>query len=184
MVGQRDDGAICRGSPFPSSPAQRAHPRADHPGGGPSPLPFAFLLPVSAGVGPRRRRAAALAAAVLLASLGVHLAYTTLNLGEGSDLVDAIVNRWGQQVVMAAAVALCGLRVRRDDPDRRTWLALTVALGLWGLGNTYWNAVLYTVETRRSLARRRGLAPLLPVRRPLPRIRARAHRPSGVRAEH
>jgi len=108
--------------------------------------PFACLLPVAAELGPRRRRAAALALAALLGSLAVHLAYTALDVGAGNELVDTIVNRWGQQVVMAAAIALCALRVRRDDPDRGAWLALTIALGLWGLGNTYWNAVLYTVE--------------------------------------
>ena len=108
--------------------------------------PFARLLPVAGELGDRRRRAAAAAAAVLLLSLAVHLAYTTLGIGAGSALVDTIVNRCGQQVVMGAAVVLCALRVRRGDPDRRTWLALTAALALWTLGNTYWNAVLYTVE--------------------------------------
>ena len=108
--------------------------------------PFARLLPFAEEVGPRRRRAAAAATAVLLLSLAVHLAYTGLGLGAGSQLVDTIVDRWGRQVVMGAAVALCALRVRREDPDRATWLALTVALGCWTLGNTYWNAVLYTVE--------------------------------------
>jgi diguanylate cyclase len=109
--------------------------------------PFARLLPFAGGVGVRRRRAAAAATGVLLLSLAVHLAYTALGLGAGSALVDTVVNRWGQQVVMGAAVALCALRVRREDPDRATWLALTVALGCWTLGNTYWNVVLYTVES-------------------------------------
>jgi MFS family permease len=112
--------------------------------------PFARLLPFAEEVGPRRRRAAAAATAVLLLSLAVHLAYTGLGLGVGSQLVDTIVNRWGRQVVMGAAVALCALRVRREDPDRATWLALTVALGCWTLGNTYWNVVLYTVESPAS----------------------------------
>jgi diguanylate cyclase len=108
--------------------------------------PFARLLPVARSVGDRRRRAAAAATAVLLLSLAVHLAYTALGVGAGSALVDTIVNRWGQQVVMGAAVALCALRVRRGDPDRAAWLALAVGLGLWALGNTYWNAFLYSLE--------------------------------------
>ena len=108
--------------------------------------PLACLLPYSEQVSPRRRRAAAAAAGVLLLSLAVHLTYTALGVGAGSETVDTVVNRWGQQLVMGAAVALCALRVRREDPDRGTWLALTVALGCWTLGNTYWNAVLYTVE--------------------------------------
>ena len=66
--------------------------------------PFARLLPVAGEIGGRRRRAAAAATAVLLLSLAVHLAYTVLDVGAGSALVDTIVNRWGQQVVMGAAV--------------------------------------------------------------------------------
>ena len=108
--------------------------------------PFARLLPHAEELGDRRRRAAALAAGVLLLTLAAHLAYTALGIGAGSETVDAIVNRWGRQLVMAAAVALCALRVVRDDPDRTAWLALTIGLGLWALGNTYWNAFLYTLE--------------------------------------
>ena len=37
---------------------------------------------------------------MLLLSLAVHLAYTALGIGAGSALVDTIVNRCGQQVVM------------------------------------------------------------------------------------
>ncbi len=108
--------------------------------------PFARLLPIAGELGHRRRRAASAAAALLLLSLAAHLAYTALGIGAGSQVADTIVNRWGQQVVMGAAVALCALRVRRGDPDRRAWLALTAGLALWTLGNAYWNAVLYTLE--------------------------------------
>ena len=95
--------------------------------------PFARLLPYSGTVSPRRRRAAAAAAAVLLLSLAAHLTYTALGVGAGSAAVDTVVNRWGQQLVMGAAVALCALRVRRGDPDRATWLALTVPFPIYGI---------------------------------------------------
>ena len=44
---------------------------------------------------------------------------------------------------MAAATALCALRCWSGAPGRPAWIALTVALALWGLGNAYWNIVLY-----------------------------------------
>jgi len=105
---------------------------------------LARLLPYAAEVPARRRRAAAAALAVLLISLGANLASAAF--AAGSPLMEAIFNRWAQQVVMGAVVALCALRVRRNDPDRAAWLALTVALGCWTIGNTYWNVVLYSVE--------------------------------------
>jgi diguanylate cyclase (GGDEF)-like protein len=96
------------------------------------------LLPLAAQVGTGRRRAAAWAAVVILLALAVNVASTVLGLGS-----EAIANEWGQQVVLGAAVALCGLRWFAGGADRGAWVALTVGLASWWLGNAYWNIALY-----------------------------------------
>jgi peptidoglycan/LPS O-acetylase OafA/YrhL len=102
--------------------------------------PVLRLLPSAEGVGARRRRAAALTTAVLMISLAAHVAYAALG-ADGSDPIERLVDGVCRQLVMAAAVVLCALRVGRDDPDRGAWLALAIGLGLWVAGQSYWNAV-------------------------------------------
>jgi len=65
---------------------------------------------------------------------------------------------------MGAVVALCALRVRREDPDRGAWLALTLALACWTIGNTYLKRLpvdeldAAIVRTAVDLGRRLGIS--------------------------
>jgi diguanylate cyclase (GGDEF)-like protein len=107
--------------------------------------PVLRLLPSAEDAGLRRRRAAGAVAAVLLLSFAVHVTYAAVGTG-GSELADLLVNRVARQIVYLAAVVLCALRVRRDDPDRGAWLSLAIGLALWVAGQSYWNAFLAAAE--------------------------------------
>src|SRR5919201_1204172 len=102
------------------------------------------LLPAGAELPPRSRAFVRGLAMVMLAGVSVHLLYT--GTGVGGGLADAVVNRWGQNVFFAAAVALCGLRVRTASHARGAHLALTVGVALYAAGNLYYSAVLWTVQ--------------------------------------
>jgi hypothetical protein len=95
-------------------------------------------LPLLAEAGPRRRRAATTAMAILVPWMAAHMASTTFGIGARSHAVDVVVNLWGQQVIVAAAFALVALRASGAGNGRGAWIALAVALGVWGAGNSYW----------------------------------------------
>jgi len=98
------------------------------------------LLPLSSRLSGRGQVALGLVAAFTLATLALNVGSNAL--GVGGDL-ETLLNRWGQNAVMAGAVALCAMRSRLAGRDRPAWIALTAALLCWTLGNLYWNGVLY-----------------------------------------
>ena len=59
---------------------------------------------------------------VMLVALVANLA---TGVGLGGDRVLVVVSKWGQQVVMGAAVALSGCARRAPAADRAAWLVLT-----------------------------------------------------------
>ena len=93
----------------------------------------------------RRRRAAGATAAVMLLALCAHIVYAAIGAG-ASDLADALIDQGARQLVTISAVVLCVLSVRRGDPDRGSWLALAIGLGVWVAGNSYWDLVLVHQE--------------------------------------
>jgi diguanylate cyclase (GGDEF)-like protein len=95
-------------------------------------------LPMTAGLSPRRRALVVGLAAAMLAGLAWHLIFTGLGLGS-----EEVVNRWGQNAIMAIAVALTAWRATIPGRDRPAWIALAAALGLWTLGNLYWSVAYY-----------------------------------------
>jgi diguanylate cyclase (GGDEF)-like protein len=101
------------------------------------------LVPLTRSSTPRRRRVVILVAVVMLLALAANLA---TGLGLGGDAVLTVVSKWGQNVVLVAAVALCGLRAARPGADRVAWMVLTAALAVWTAGNLYWTAFLYDLE--------------------------------------
>jgi diguanylate cyclase (GGDEF)-like protein len=103
------------------------------------------ILPAATDLAPGARRVVRALAAVMVAILAAHLSYTST--GIGGDFAEAAINRWGANVVYAAAVALCALRVRWGGESRGAWLAIAVGLGLYGAGNLYYSAVLYSLES-------------------------------------
>ncbi|HYM58844.1 MAG TPA: EAL domain-containing protein [Solirubrobacteraceae bacterium] len=105
-------------------------------------IPWA-LVPLARSSSPRRRRMVMVAAVVMLVALVANLA---TGLGLGGDGMLVVVSKWGQNVVLVAAVALCGLRASLPGADRAAWTALTAALAAWTVGNLYWTAVLYDLE--------------------------------------
>jgi diguanylate cyclase (GGDEF)-like protein len=102
------------------------------------------LLPLTAELRPRSRRLVRGLAVLMLAALAVHALYTSTGLG--GDLVDTVVNRWGQDVIYAAAAGLCALRVRSGGQGGAAWLAIAVALAAYTAGSIYYTAVLYHVQ--------------------------------------
>ena len=101
------------------------------------------LVPLTRSTRPRERLLVTAVAVLMLVALAANLA-TGLGLG-GQDML-LVVSKWGQNVVLVGAVALCGLRARRRGPDRAAWAALTAALAAWTAGNLYWTAILYELE--------------------------------------
>jgi len=53
------------------------------------------------------------------------------------------VNLWGQQVIVVAAFVLVALRAGAGGGERAAWIALAVALGVWGAGNSIWTVAHY-----------------------------------------
>jgi diguanylate cyclase (GGDEF)-like protein len=107
-------------------------------------MPFSQLLPAAAELAGRPRRVVRALAVLMLAALAVHVLYTSTGLG--GSVADTVINRWGANVIYAAAAGLCALRVRSAPRVRGAWLALTLALGLFTAGDVYYSVVLYTVE--------------------------------------
>ena len=101
------------------------------------------LVPLTRSSTPRRRRVVIAVAVVMLVALAANLA---TGLGLGGDTVLVVVSKWGQNVVLIAAVALCGLRAARPGADRVAWMVLTAALAMWTAGNLYWTVFLYDLE--------------------------------------
>jgi len=90
---------------------------------------------------PRRRRRLAVVLVFTLVTLALNLAHTGLGLARNHDVV---MNAWLQNVVLAGAVVLAAARCGRAEPGRAGWIALTLAIAAWSLGNLYWNLVLYS----------------------------------------
>src|SRR4051812_3145737 len=101
------------------------------------------LVPLTRSSTPRRRRVVIAVALVMLVALAANLA---TGLGLGGDGLLVVVSKWGQNVVLVAAVALCGLRAARPGADRVAWMLLTAALAAWTAGNLYWTAFLYDLD--------------------------------------
>src|SRR5215207_7485247 len=102
------------------------------------------LLPVSAELAPGTCRLVRALAVAMLAGLAVNVLYIVTGLG--GAVADALINRWGQNLIFATAVALCVLRARAAGAERGPWLALALGLGCYTAGNLYYSGVLYTVE--------------------------------------
>jgi diguanylate cyclase (GGDEF)-like protein len=96
------------------------------------------LLPLIAGVSPARARAARVAAVLMAVATVANLAVNALCDATGS--LDAVTNRWGQNVALAAAVALAWLAA---DRERRGSRALAAALTVWTAGNLVWCGFFY-----------------------------------------
>jgi diguanylate cyclase (GGDEF)-like protein len=101
------------------------------------------IVPLTRSSTPRQRRVVISVAVVMLLALAANLA-TGLGLGGESAL--PVVSKWGQNVVLVAAVALCWLRAARPGADRVAWMVLTAALFAWTAGNLYWTAFLYDLD--------------------------------------
>jgi diguanylate cyclase len=101
------------------------------------------LVPLTYSSSLRRRRVVLIVMVVMLVALAANLA---TGVGLGGDRVLVVVSKWGQNVVLVAAVALCGLRAARPAADRAAWTVLTAALAAWTAGNLYWTAFLYDLE--------------------------------------
>src|SRR5688572_15482960 len=99
------------------------------------------LMPELAGRSPRRRRLATAALAFTLATLALNLAHTGLGLAAEHDV---LMNAGLQNLVLAGATVLAATRIARGERGRGGWIALTIAIAAWSLGNLYWNAVLYS----------------------------------------
>ena len=91
----------------------------------------------------RQRQVVMAVTVVMLVALVANLA---TGLGLGSDGVVVVVSKWGQNLVLVAVIALCGLRAVRPAADRAAWVMLTAALLAWTAGNLYWTALLYDLE--------------------------------------
>ena len=74
------------------------------------------LVPLTRSSTPRQRRVVIAVAVVMLLALAANLA-TGLGLGGESAL--PVVSKWGQNVVLVAAVALCGSA--RRAPAQTGW---------------------------------------------------------------
>ena len=101
------------------------------------------LVPLTRSSSPRRRRVVMVVTVVMLVGLLANLA---TGLGLGGDRLLVVVSKWGQNVVLVAAVALCGLRAARPAADRAAWVVLTAALAAWTAGNLYWTVFLYDLD--------------------------------------
>jgi diguanylate cyclase len=99
------------------------------------------LLPLIADASPGRARAARIAAAVMIASTLANLAVNACT--EATGLLDTVLNRWGQNVALGAAVALAWLAVGPGRPGARLHAA---ALTVWTLGNLVWSALYYSAD--------------------------------------
>jgi len=81
---------------------------------------------------------------LMLGALALNLAHN--GLGLGGERFEVLLNAWLQNVVLGAALLVAVLRVICTDSERGGWIALTVGIACWSLGNLYWNLVLYSVE--------------------------------------
>jgi EAL domain-containing protein (putative c-di-GMP-specific phosphodiesterase class I) len=81
----------------------------------------------------------------MLLALCAHIVHAVIGAG-ASELADALINTGARQLVTISAVVLYVLSVRRGGPDRGSWLALAIGLGLWVAGNSYWDLVLVHQE--------------------------------------
>jgi diguanylate cyclase (GGDEF)-like protein len=102
------------------------------------------VLPIAAELAPGKRRLVRALAVAMLAGVAVNVAYILTGLG--GAVADTLINRWGQNLIFATAVALCVLRVRAARDGRGPWIALAVGLACYAAGNLYYSAVLYAVE--------------------------------------
>jgi diguanylate cyclase (GGDEF)-like protein len=111
------------------------------------PMPFKMpvlrlILPDSAALSPRWRGVVATAVGLMFVLLAANLAQTLFGLG--GDALEKPLNAWGQNVVLACACAVVGVRVLTGGaPGCRPLLA---AIALWTLGNLWWGFVLYDMD--------------------------------------
>jgi diguanylate cyclase (GGDEF)-like protein len=89
----------------------------------------------------RPRRVVQAIAAVMLVMVAAHVVSTSTGLG--GAVAEVIINRWGANLVYAAAVVLCALRARSVSETRSGWVVIAVGLGLYAAGNLYYSVVLY-----------------------------------------
>jgi two-component system cell cycle response regulator len=76
--------------------------------------------------------------------LAVYAAVILWELGDGS-LQDA-VGRWAYDAVVLGAALVVLVRAAVVEAERGAWLAFGIGLLLWGLGQTYYSAVLYYAD--------------------------------------
>ena len=89
-----------------------------------------------------RSRSVAFACLALLVGLLALYAVVTLGALGSASLQDA-VGRWIYDAVVLGAAFLVLARAATVASERKAWLALGIGLLFWGLGQTYYSAVLY-----------------------------------------
>jgi diguanylate cyclase (GGDEF)-like protein len=89
-----------------------------------------------------RSRSIGFACVGLLTGLLALYALVTLWALGGDSLQDA-VGRWVYDAVVLGAALIVLWRAAQVEAERGAWLALGIGLLLWGLGQTYYSAVLY-----------------------------------------
>jgi two-component system, cell cycle response regulator len=68
-------------------------------------------------------------------------------LGVAFGPLEGFMDRWSFLVLEAGAAVACVARTVLVREERRAWAMLSVAVGLWALGDAYYRAVLYESET-------------------------------------
>jgi diguanylate cyclase (GGDEF)-like protein len=96
------------------------------------------LMPALAGAGPRTRAAVTVAAAAMLAALAGEVVLTASGGAAGSGaLAYAVVLAVG----LVSMLAVLALRTATVSSDRRVWIAVTAAAGVWVAG-TVWESTI------------------------------------------
>src|SRR3954466_12008900 len=96
------------------------------------------LMPALAGAGPRTRAAVTVAAAAMLAALAGEVVLTASGGAAGSGAVAyALVLAVG----LLSMLAVLALRTATVSSDRRVWIAVTAAAGVWVAG-TVWESTI------------------------------------------
>ena len=92
-----------------------------------------------------RRGAVAAALVILVASMLLYTAHVTLGVG-GRGRSDAW-NHWVYDGVIVTAGLMCGWRAWAIAAERWAWMAIAVSLGVYWLGDMYWNIELSRMAT-------------------------------------
>ncbi|MCW2967851.1 MAG: putative rane protein, partial [Solirubrobacteraceae bacterium] len=95
------------------------------------------LIPLSAQLTQPRRTVVACALGLLWSTVAVATAHTLI--GFGGHVLNGVIRDWASALVYVLAALVVALRAVQVRENRGPWIAISIGVSLYGLGNLLWS---------------------------------------------